>query len=95
MVFLKKDKLSLEQERAIEHSQILLWHINHRDIVPKVYLLRIEVCGPSSQYSVLIVLVQVFGIRFDRLTAKAAFGLVVSAFPTMFMFILNKIDWNK
>ena len=38
MTFLKKDKLSMEQSRAIEHSQILLTHINHRDIVPKVLL---------------------------------------------------------
>ena len=41
MQFLKKDKLSMEQQFAVKSSQILLTHINHDDIVPKVWCLKL------------------------------------------------------
>eukprot|EP01084_Bolivina_argentea_P151499 264425_1 len=70
MHFLKKDKLSVEQKYAIQSSQVLLTHINHDDIVPKV-----------------------FGIKFDKLTAKAAWTAVISAVPTIFTFFLGRIQF--
>merc|ERR1712228_1017564 len=35
---------------------------------------------------------KVFGIKFDNLTAKAAWTAVASGLPTMFTFVLNKIN---
>jgi len=42
MQVLKKDKLSLEQQFAVSSSQILLTHINHDDVVPKVFGIKFD-----------------------------------------------------
>eukprot|EP01083_Nonionella_stella_P070475 188592_1 len=71
MHFLKKDKVSLELKFAIKTSQVLLQHINHEEVVPKV-----------------------FGIQFDKLTAKAAWGAIFATLPTLVAFVAKKAAQN-
>eukprot|EP01084_Bolivina_argentea_P015085 28218_1 len=65
---LKNDRLSKHERDALNTSQMLLSHVEHSEIVPKV-----------------------FGIKCDKLTAKAGWTAAISVVPTIFAFVVRKI----
>ncbi len=68
MQFLKKDRLSLEQKHAIQSSQILLTHINHNDIVPRVFGIKFDqLTAKAAGTAVLSAIPTVFAFLAGRI----------------------------